>query len=135
MNEEQYIEKRLDDQIDWYSRKSTSYKNRFHFCCVAEITAAAILTIIACVPDFKIVLSMLSAFIVILAGITALFKFQELWISYRTTSESLKHEKYLYETKTDPYQNEGRFNLLVKNIERMISSENSSWQSTSLKGK
>ena len=56
-------------------------------------------------------------------------KFQEKWSEYRTTSETLKHEKYLYETKSGPYDNErtDNFKSFVVRIENLISKENSSW--------
>jgi hypothetical protein len=39
----------------------------------------------------------------------------------------LKHEKYLYLTKTEPYDGEDAFNELVKRVEDMISKENTRW--------
>ncbi|MCP4762714.1 MAG: DUF4231 domain-containing protein, partial [archaeon] len=61
------------------------------------------------------------------SGALSLYKFKDNWIKYRTTSESLKHEKYLYLTKTHPYHKADAFNLLVKNSEYLISEENSQW--------
>ena len=73
----------------------------------------------------------MSATVAILAGLIALFRFHENWISYRTTSESLKHEKYLYSTDTYPYNKEDKFSILVNNVEQIISSENSVWKQKS----
>jgi len=57
----------------------------------------------------------------------SLYKYQENWVAYRSTCESLKHEKYLYNTKSTPYQGKDSFNLLVQRVEMLISQENSSW--------
>ena len=130
MNESEYLKSRLCDQIRWYSRKSSRYKKYFYTARTLEILLAGSLTALSCTPYLKtsILIPLLSFSIVIIASLLALYKFQELWISYRTTSETLKHEKYLFETKTAPYNKENRFNLLVENIEAIISSENSIWK-------
>jgi hypothetical protein len=52
----------------------------------------------------------------------------EKWIEYRTTTETLKHEKYLYFTNSLPYANDDTFVLLVERVERLISKENSRWE-------
>ena len=130
MDEEEYIKNRLSDQISWYSQKSNFYKKWFYTARTAEIILASIMTILATTPILKnsLLIPFFSLSIVIIASLIALYKFQELWISYRTTSEALKHEKYLFKTKTQPYNEKGNFNLLVKNVERIISSENSLWK-------
>ena len=46
---------------------------------------------------------------------------------YRTICETLRHEKYLFLTKTRPYNSNDAFNKLVEKIEGLISKENSQW--------
>ena len=129
MNAEEYIKKRLYDQINWYSQKSSFYKKCFYTARTIEIILASIMTVLASIPlKIPFLIPFFSLSIVIIASLLALYKFQELWISYRTTSESLKHEKYLFKTNTPPYNTEDSFNLLVKNVEQIISSENSLWK-------
>ena len=62
-----------------------------------------------------------------ISAILGLYKFQDNWTSYRTTCESLRHEKFLFLTKTNPYDDNNAFNLLVQRVEMLISQENSSW--------
>ena len=77
---------------------------------------------------YEFIIGALGAAVAILSGMLGFFKFQEKWINYRTTSEQLKKEKYLYETGTEPYNQAGKsFNLLVKNCEALISGENTEW--------
>jgi len=130
MNEEEYIKNRLCNQISWYSKKSSQCKRWFYIARTIEIVLASIMTVLATTSFLKIpfLIPFFSLSILIIASLLALYRFQELWISYRTTSESLKHEKYLFKTKTPPYDKEGSFNLLVKNVENIISSENSLWK-------
>ena len=68
----------------------------------------------------------------IVSAFNSLGKYHELWIEYRTTAETLKHEKYLYITKAGPYKNlkkEEAFKLLVERVESLISKENTRWTS------
>lgn len=131
MNEEEYLKDRLDNQIDWYDRKSSqnqkTYK-RLQFILI--ISAASIPFISGFVDNFHYLQYLLGAIGVLIAAITgilSLYKFQENWTSYRTTCESLRHEKYLYLTKTEPYHGKNAFNLLVQRVEMLLSKENSSW--------
>ena len=126
--EENYLKDRLEGQIQWYSNKSSHYKNLFYIIRATEIIIAGLIPALFHWSLIKSVIPLLSAIVAILAGLIALFKFQENWISYRTTSESLKHEKYLYLTKVFPYNRENSFETLVKNTENIISKENTLWK-------
>ena len=134
MNEKDYIENRLDGQINWYDKKSAwnqSWHKRLRFLEILAAASIPFLTgyITDSTPDMKIVVGGLGVLIAVSTGVVALFKFQEHWLQYRTTAESLKHHKYLYLTKTAPYNNENSFNLLVESVEGLISKENSNWVS------
>lgn len=65
--------------------------------------------------------------IAVITAVVSLCQFQENWVEYRTTCESLKHEKFLFLTKTEPYNVDTPFPLLVQHIESMISKENTTW--------
>ena len=73
--------------------------------------------------------------VAITAGLLSIYKFQENWIKYRTTSEILKHQKHLYLASVTPYDGSDKYKVLVKNIESIISKENSEWQSHMVKEK
>ena len=100
----------------------------FYIIRSTEIIIAGLIPALFHWSVVKGVLPLLSAIVAILAGLIALFKFQENWISYRTTSESLKHEKYLYLTKVSPYDRENSFETLIKNVENIISKKNTLWK-------
>jgi len=130
MTEEDYIKERLEDQIKWYSKKSKSNQNRFKISRIIECVSAAIIPFLAGFPDFpfySFFIGGLGVIIAVTSSISSLFKFQEHWIEYRTTCETLKHDKYLYETKCAPYDNEDAFHHLVKRVESLISKENTQW--------
>lgn len=132
MDEKTYIKERLDDQIDWYSNKSKRSQNWFKALRIVEIIAAGIIPLLAgyatdSEPELKIIIGLLGVVIAFVAGIISLNKFQEIWIEYRTTSETLKHHKYLFLTKASPYDKEDSFQMLVQTVEALISKENSNW--------
>lgn len=95
-----------------------------------EIIAAALIPIlIGLLSDYyeiKIIISILSAVVLICGSLARLGKFHENWLHYRQTCELLKHEKYLFLTATNPYE-EQSFQLLVERVESIISSENINW--------
>lgn len=135
MTSEEYLELRVEDQIAWYDRKSQTSQSRFKLFRAAELIAAGSIPMFAGFGSGEtwsvITVGVLGAFVAILASLLSLFRYQEIWIEYRSTSESLKHEKYLYLTGVEPYNNNDTFRLFVQRIENLISKENSNWsQST-----
>jgi len=134
MNESEYLQQRLEDQITWYSEKSTSCQWRYKVSRIIEIVSAAIIPFLSGMGD-KIaygswIIGFLGVAIAITASIAALFKFHENWIQFRATAETLKHEKFLFLAQTSPYTDDGRFHILVQRIEGLISNENSTWTQT-----
>lgn len=134
MNIETYIRERVDDQINWYNKKSGDAQTNYKRWQIAEIIAAALIPVFAPFASsycwVPIVIALLGAGISIIESITRLYKFHENWIEYRTTCELLKYHKHLYITKSAPYNDaeETVENLFVRNIETIISSENNNWK-------
>jgi hypothetical protein len=132
MTEEEYIKKRIDDQIKWYSDKATTNKLLNHWTKGIIILFSASIPFVAgiefCSTIKNIILGGLGSLIAILSGFSGLLKFQEKWAEYRTTSETLKHEKILFLTKTGPYSEEQEpFKFLVTRVENLVSKEHSAW--------
>lgn len=131
MTPEEYLEQRLDDQIRWYDAKSGSAQRWFKGLRAAEIVFAAAIPVLASFAEGSALIGplmgILGALVVVLAGILSLQQYQERWVEYRATAESLKHEKYLYLTGTDPYAGPDAFPLLVQRVEALISKEHSAW--------
>jgi hypothetical protein len=134
MNEEEYFKNRLDDQIDWYDIKSSKNQKNYKLFQLTLIFSAAAIPLLSgylgqegATPFLPYIIGALGFMVAIITGILSLYKFQENWTAYRTTCESLRHEKYLYLTKTNPYGGKNAFNMLVQRVELLISQENSSW--------
>jgi hypothetical protein len=135
MNSDEYIQDRLQDQIDWYDRKSSENQQTFKRLRKAEIVAAAIIPFTsgltasfdgAVIPG-SIVTGLLGVAITIFASILALGQHQENWIEYRTTCESLKKEKFMFQTGVEPYDGDDAFPILVQRVETLVSKENTNW--------
>lgn len=119
---------RLEDQINWYSRKSGTNQRWFRRLKVVEIIVAAFIPLLAGINAKPIITGLAGVFIVVLEGAHHLFQFQNNWTTYRSTSESLKHEKYLWLAKAGPYQDSGNpDSLLADRVESLISQEHAKW--------
>jgi hypothetical protein len=130
MDVQTYLKERLEDQIAWYDRKSAYNKRWFISLRAVEITAAATVPFLsgfASNPWISGAVGVIGIVITVCAGITHLCQFQERWIEYRTTAETLKKEKFLFVTKTDPYNGDNAFSILVQRIENLVSKEVGSW--------
>ena len=135
MSPDEYIKSRLDDQIDWYSRRSQSNQRWFKGLRVIEIVFASTIPFLVSqittdTPLLRIIVGGMAVCIAVVSGLVSLYKFHEDWIEYRTTAETLKHEKYLFLTKASPYDNETAFHALVSRVESLISKENTNWSRT-----
>jgi hypothetical protein len=121
---------RLEDQLRWYDRKSVHHKRWFHCLKVAQIVIAAAIPVIAAGGGSVAVAGGFGATIVVLEGLQQLFQFQQNWISYRSTHEALKHEKFLYAARAGPYADIDRPDaLLAERVEYLVSEEHAGWAS------
>ena len=135
LTDAEYISERLEDQINWYSNKSTDAQNNYKKCQVIEVILASATPVIGCAAlaiescsiELTLLMSAFGAAIAVIEALCKLNKWHENWIQYRYIAELLKHEKYLYITKASPYDDENAFEFLVQRVERTISSENVNW--------
>ena len=134
MDEKEYLEQRVEDQISWYDRKSQWNQKWFRILCALQFVAAALVPflapyITADTPKLKVSVGLLGVLIAVLTSVIGLLKLQEHWMQYRTTCESLRHEKFLYLTHVSPYDTDDAFDVFVQRIESLSSRENSAWAS------
>jgi Protein of unknown function (DUF4231) len=132
MKPEEYMLERVDDQISWYDGKSGNNKCSFALIRIIEICAAATIPFLSGIANnddrsILICIGVLGIVVTICAATSSLLKFQENWIEYRTTAESLKKEKFLYATGINPYDSEDAFPILVQRVETLVSKENTNW--------
>jgi hypothetical protein len=128
---------RLDDQIDWYDRKSSSNQRNYKALKITVMVLAALLPLLSALP-LPItptglpnwVLGAIGAVIAVIEGIQQVNQYHANWIAYRSTCEALKHEKYLYLANAGPYAAATTpRGLLAERIESLVSQEHAKWAS------
>lgn len=132
MTEEQYLTERLEEQIQWYDKKSLWnqrwYKNLKKIELVLSASIPVAVTFVTDNWVVKVLIAVAGATIAIITGIHGLYNLQENWIAYRTTCETLKHERYMYLARSGVYAEvEDPFRVLVERVESIISHENINW--------
>ena len=120
----------MDDQIDWYDKKSISCQRWYKACRGVVIISAALIPLSVNLPIGNIVAACLGVLIVVVEGFQQLNQYHQNWTSYRSTCEALKHEKYLWAATAGPYAAvENPHALLAERIEAVISQEHTKWVS------
>jgi hypothetical protein len=134
---EEYIEQRLNDQISWYDRRSSTNQRWFKRLRFAEVVAAATIPFLSGFAGnsfpIKVAIGALGVVVAVIASLLGLLHFQEHWIEYRATTEMLRKEKFLFLTQTDPYDKDNAFHLLVQRVEGLLSKENTVWTQSMMK--
>ncbi|QUG82744.1 DUF4231 domain-containing protein [Bacillus nitratireducens] len=133
ISEDSYFQERLGTQIDWYDTKSIDCQKKFKRLRTTVISlSASIPFFVGFISDFEFfeeIVSGIGVIIVILEARLSLTKYHEKWIEYRSICETLRHEKYMYLTRTGVYEIDNPFKLLVERVENVISRENVNWAS------
>ncbi|MEQ9366795.1 MAG: DUF4231 domain-containing protein [Leptospirales bacterium] len=138
MNPEEYIKQRVDDQIDWHSKKSSSNRKTYQILTLLAIVAAASIPLLSAVTVLgaepgvvaPIAAGGLGVLITILSGTLSLFRFHENWVEYRLIVEALKRERFLFLAGVEPYQGPESFPDFVERVEALIAKTVVSWGRT-----
>ena len=128
---------RLEDQIDWYDRKSSLNQRVFHRIKITEILAAALIPFVSVfrMQFVSYTTAGLGVLITVLEGMLHLNQYQQNWINYRSTCEQLKHEKYVYLGHAGPYASvNDPHALLAERVESLVSQEHAQWASVQQQG-
>jgi len=120
----------LQDQIEWYDRNSGQNQKAFKCLKISTIVAAALIPAFAGFPKLQWITAGLGVLIVVMEGLQQLYQYHSNWIAYRSTCESLKHEKFLYLAIAGPYSvAQDPHALLAERIESLVSQEHAKWAS------
>ena len=135
---DKYLKDRYLNQINWYSDKASQNKIFYNvFQWVVIILASSLPILISILPDsFKWITIVISVLLAIGTAALKTFKWQEIWINYRTISEILKKEKHFYDAEIDEYANaDDKDGLFIERVENLISRENNLWVMTHIEKK
>ena len=134
--------KRLEVQVKYYNDQAASSKRMFRSLKAAtlffSVSIPIVSGLVAYYPLFgniktSVLTGVLGGTIALLEGIQQLNQYHQNWISYRSTAEALKHEKFLYMSKAGPYaklDNVDAKVLLAERVESLVSQEHSKWTQT-----
>jgi hypothetical protein len=121
---------RLEDQIDWYDRKSQAAQSNFKRLKVLQLVAAAVVPVVAAADATPWITAAVGGVVLVLEGLQQLNQYQQTWITYRSTCEALKHEKFIYLARAGSYTGSpDPTRLLAEKIEGLVSQEHAKWVS------
>jgi len=135
MNEiavDQYIEERVNGQLEWLSSASRSNKQQFFRLRILEILLGTSITILSpfarSLDWVPLLLALAGGGVAVSSSVLALNRNQENWIRYRSLTEHLKREKYLFLTGASPYDKEAEpYKAFVRIAEDLMLAERVAW--------
>lgn len=120
---------RLEQQIRWYDTKSGSAQWWYKRVKLCEFVLSGLVPITALLTQGWIT-ACIGAAAVLLEGLQQLNQWQHNWITYRSTCEALRHEKYSYLARSGSYDGLDDVQAkkaLVERIESLVSTEHAKW--------
>lgn len=134
MDPGQYILERVDDQLTYYEKAANKAKSKHVTFQTSILVLALLVPVIANlkmdtgVLNYSVTIT--SLLLAMLTGIANFRKFGDLWLSYRTTEESIKREKFLFLTSSGKYAgNDAAFSEFVGTMESILSAEHNKFRS------
>jgi hypothetical protein len=122
---------RLEAQIAWYDRRSRRCQRLYKTLKFSSVAIAAGIPLVTAAEAPPMAPAILGIMIVLIETLQHMNQYHANWLGYRSTCESLKHEKYLYAANAGPYATSADTSaLLAERIESLISQEHAKWIST-----
>ncbi len=126
---------RLESEIEWYDKKSVHNQHMFKRLKTATLAISVSIPLCALLVSWRpivggVIIGTLGASITLLEGLQQLNQYHDNWITYRSTAEALKHEKFLFLSKAGAYATASNATaLLAESVESLVSQEHSKWTS------
>ena len=120
---------RLEQQIVWYSSKSREAQRWFKRARIAQTIATAAVPVVA-FGGVGWITAAVGGVALVLDAMQQMNQWQQNWISYRSTGESLKHEKYAYLGGAGVYDGltaKQARKVLIDRVEALVSTEHTKW--------
>jgi hypothetical protein len=125
---------RLEDQGDYYDRKSTSCQQTYKRIKIGLILLAAAIPVLAFLPadmpGQQFLVAGAGAVMAVLEAVLLLNRYPDLWIRYRGTAESLKRERWLLLSRAAEYKgldDAQALQLLAERVELLLGLEHHEW--------
>lgn len=125
-----YLKDRFGKEVIWYDTKSL-HNEKWAKKYQVAIIILSVLTPVFAASALRWLTLISSVSLSVAVGILKYYKFEELWQNYRTTCETLKKEKMLFDTRISPYdKSDDPMKMFITRVESMISKENTTWVQT-----
>lgn len=139
----EFLKNRLEHVLYTYSKRALFYKHAYYGLTFATIVLPTLVPVVYVFSgkDFssvQFIVSLLSAFSAISAGILATANIRDNWISYRSNCELLKEEVFQYLMKAGEYHDlddEGREQCFINQLSKLYREETIVWKKNSSPGK
>lgn len=130
-----YLAERYDDQCRWYDDKAGFNKRRYYCYQTLIVVLSALTTLTVAVGIYfddtrwvRLAALAIAAAVTVVASLLKIYRYQEQWLDYRSTAETLKKEKYLLKARIDEYATtDSPGQLFVDRVENLISRQNTLW--------
>lgn len=127
---EEFLNTRYLKEINWYDERANWNHRAYQIFQWTAIVFSALTPILVIISDGYIrwITVGIAAIVAIVTSALKTFKYQENWLNYRTTSETLKKEIHFYKAGIHGYENvDDKEALFVERVESLISRENTLW--------
>ena len=143
---DEYVENRYKPQMEYYKNASSKNQRNYKRLQWVLIILSALTPVLAAlngiswVHEAKIYTlgsQLVLILLVVIASVVAIlttglktFRYQDLWVTYRTTYEQLKPEIYYYEFNVGQYStaNVDKESVFVSRVEAILNTEHTQWQ-------
>jgi len=124
---------RLEDQLKWYENESVRCKRMFKRLKTGTLAISVSIPLNAAFATrypaiIGVITGVMGASIALLEGLQQLNQYHQNWITFRSTAEALKHEKFLFLSTAGPYAVAGNpAALLAERVESLVTQETEKW--------
>jgi hypothetical protein len=122
---------RLEGQISWYDKRSFYNQRSYKVLKLLSMIMIGLVPVLAGFGARAEIGGFFGFVALMCEGLQQLNQYHANWISYRSTCEALKHEKYLYLARAGHYRDVSNPEpLLAEQVESLVSVEHAKWVST-----
>ena len=133
----QYIQERVITQMEWYRKKSSTYKAKYQHWMTASIILSGSIPVVSVFADgsiiSKVVIAVLGAAVTGIGAYLSLHNYKELWNLYRVNREMLLSTLYLYFNHVGVFKKdiaqEDRDAMLIDMCEKNFQQDYGNWKS------
>lgn len=123
---------RLEDQLHWYDNKSQNSQYWYKRLKLSQVALAVLIPVTSLLPEdcAKLASAIAGTVIALLEATQQMNQYSTLWVTYRSTAERLKHEKFLFLSAAGPYRamsEPERMIQLAERVEEHVSTEHANW--------